>query len=46
MSMQLSATPAAKTLAVTEELAAEAAGEGPASLITDTHSPAVTASHT
>ena len=43
MSMQLSATPAAKTLAVTEELAAEETGEGPASLITEAHSPAIAA---
>lgn len=40
MSMQLSATPAAKTLAVTEALAAPAGGVWPGSLMTDAHSPA------
>jgi len=40
MSMQLSAMPAAKTLAVTEALAAPAAGVWPGSLKTDAHSPA------
>jgi hypothetical protein len=41
MSMQLSAMPAAKTLAVTEALAAPAAGVWPGSLKTDAHSPAM-----
>ncbi len=41
MSMQLSAIPAAKTLAVTEALAAPAAGVWPGSLKTDAHSPAM-----
>ncbi len=40
MSMQLSATPAAKTLAVTEAFAAPGAGVCPGSLNTDAHSPA------
>ncbi len=41
MSMQLSAIPAAKTLAVTEALAAPAGGVWPGSLKTDAHSPAM-----
>ena len=41
MSIQLSATPAAKTLAVTDALAAPAAGVWPGSLKTDAHSPAM-----
>ncbi len=41
MSMQLSAIPAAKTLAVTEALADPAAGVWPGSLKTDAHSPAI-----
>lgn len=41
MSMQLSATPAAKTLAVTDALAAPAAGVCPGSLNTDAHNPAM-----
>ena len=45
MSIQLSATPAANTLAVTEELAGEAAGADPASRITDAHSPAEPTAH-
>ncbi len=40
MSMQLSAMPAAKTLAVTEAPAAPAGGVCPGSLKTDAHSPA------
>lgn len=41
MSIQLSAIPAAKTLAVTDALAAPAAGVWPGSLNTDAHSPAM-----